>query len=184
MTGSASGTPGRRPPEPSALEQRFEWLLASSRVLVVIPVVTLLLASLGGFVYGVVVFVHSFGDVVRHPVPVGNKIGLFLLVVDLFLVSATLLIAAIGLYELFISRVHVGGERRIPKWLEMQDLNDLKARVIAMIVLVASVSFAQAVVDFDNSREILEVGGGIALVVGALTVFLRFGSHGGSRGPV
>lgn len=182
VTARTHGTPDRSSRKPSPLEQRFEWLLAFSRVLVVIPVVTLLLASFGGFVYGAVVFVHSLRDVVRHPVPVGNKIGLFLLVVDLFLVSATMLIAAIGLYELFVSRVHVGGERRIPKWLEMRDLNDLKVRVIAMIVMVVSVSFAQAVVDFDNSREILEVGAGIALVVGALTVFVRFGSHGGSQG--
>ena len=137
-------------------------------MLIVIPVVVLLLASLGGFVYGAVVFVQSLRDVVRHPIPVGNKIGLFLLVVDLFLVGATLLIAAVGLYELFISRIESGSARRMPEWLEMHDLNDLKARVIAMIVLVASVSFAQAVVDFDSGREILELGGGIGIVVGAL----------------
>ena len=147
-------------------------------MLIVIPVVVLLLASLGGFVYGAVVFVQSLRDVVRHPIPVGNKIGLFLLVVDLFLVGATLLIAAVGLYELFISRIESGSARRMPEWLEMHDLNDLKARVIAMIVLVASVSFAQAVVDFDSGREILELGGGIGIVVGALTIFVRFGSHG------
>ena len=50
-------------------------------MLIVIPVVVLLLASLGGFVYGAVVFVQSLRDVVRHPIPVGNTIGLFLLVV-------------------------------------------------------------------------------------------------------
>ncbi len=169
--------PSQRP----SLAEQFERILGASRVLVVVPVVVLVLASLGGFVYGAVVFVQSFRDVVRHPVPVGNKIGLFLIVVDLFLVGATLLIAAIGLYELFISRVEIRGVRRIPKWLEMQDLNDLKVRVIAMVVLVATVSFVQAVVDFDNALDILELGGGIALVVGALTVFVRFGSHGGGH---
>ena len=169
--------PSQRP----SLAEQFERILGASRVLVVVPVVVLLLASLGGFVYGAVVFVQSFRDVVRHPVPVGNKIGLFLIVVALFLVGATLLIAAIGLYELFISRVEIRGVRRIPKWLEMQDLNDLKVRVIAMVVLVATVSFVQAVVDFDNALDILELGGGIALVVGALTVFIRFGSHGGGH---
>ena len=167
----------RRSPARRA-EKGFEWSLDLSRGLILIPVVVLVLAAAGAFVYGAYVFVHSVGEVVDHPLPVGRKIGLFLVEVDLFLIGATLLIAAIGFYELFISRVEAGSVRRMPRWLEMHDLNDLKARVIAMIVLVASVSFVQAVVDFDSGREILELGGGIGLVVGALTIFVRFGSHG------
>ncbi|MDA8290425.1 MAG: YqhA family protein [Actinomycetota bacterium] len=179
-TDLAVGAPAGTPPR--SLEQSFERLLTSSRVLVVVPVVVLLLAALGAFVYGADVFAQGARTVARQPVPVGNKIGLFLTVVDLFLVGATLLIAAIGLYELFISRVDAGGARKLPRWLEMQDLNDLKVRVVAMIVLVSSVSFVQAVVDAESGRQVLELGGGIALVVAALTLFVRFGSPGGGHG--
>lgn len=164
---------------PSRVEQSFEWGLALSRWLVVIPVVVLVFSALGAFAYGTDVFVNSVGNVIKHPLPVGNKIGLFLLVIDLFLIGATLLIAAVGLYELFISRVDVGtGESRMPAWLEMQDLNDLKGRVIAMAVLVVTVSFVEVVVDLGNGRQVLEVGAGVALVIAALTAFLRLSGQG------
>src|SRR5450755_1181808 len=83
----------------------LERSLVLSRSLVLIPVVVLTLAGAGAFVYGAALFVHSAAEIIGHPFPVGNKIGLFLLVVDLFLVGATMLIAAIGFYELFISHV-------------------------------------------------------------------------------
>ena len=168
---------------PSRLEAGFEWGLALSRGLVVVPVVVLVLSALGAFAYGTDLFVNSVGDVIGHPLPVGNNIGLFLLVVDLFLIGATLLIAAVGFYELFISRVDLGtGVSRMPAWLEMRDLNDLKGRVIAMLVLVAAVSFVEVVVDFRNGLEVLELGAGVALVIGALTAFLRLSSQGRGEG--
>jgi uncharacterized protein (TIGR00645 family) len=182
----SSGQRAAETPEPerkaSRFEAGFERALAASRALVLIPVVVLVLSALGAFVYGTDVFVHSVRNVIEHPLPVGNKIGLFLLVIDLFLIGATLLIAAIGFYELFISRVDAGGVSQMPKWLEMRDLNDLKARVIAMIVLVAAVSFVEAVVDLASSRQILELGAGVALVITSLTVFVRFGGQGHGDG--
>ena len=111
------------------------------------PVAVLLLAGLGAFVYGTALFVNSVGHVVDHPFPIKHQIGLFLEVIDLFLIGATLLISSVGFFELFIYDVHRDGSTRIPTWLHMRDLNDLKARVIAMIVLVVSVSFVEVVVD-------------------------------------
>jgi uncharacterized membrane protein YqhA len=159
-----------------------ERALAASLYLVYIPVVVLLLAGLGAFVYGTVLFVHSIRRIVDHPFPVGHHIGLFLLDVDLFLIGATLLISAVGLYELFIGEIHRGPSTRLPGWLEMRDLNDLKGRVIAMIVLVVSVSFVEVVVDAPSGRQALELGGGVALVIVALTIFLRLSGHGGENG--
>ena len=65
----------------------------------------------------------------------------------------------------------------MPPWLEIHDLNDLKGRVIAMIVLVLSVSFVEMAVDSPDGRQVLELGGGVALVVVALTVFVRLTGH-------
>ena len=63
-------------------------------------------------------FVNAFGDVVRHPLPVTDKISYFLVIIDLFLIGSTLLIAAIGLYELFVSPGVPGGPGRsyLPGW--------------------------------------------------------------------
>jgi uncharacterized membrane protein YqhA len=179
------GPPAEPDPPPSWARRPgttgVERALASSLSLVYIPVVILLLAGLGAFVYGAYVFVDATRRIVEHPIPVGHHIGSFLLDVDLFLIGATLLISALGLYELFIGEIHLGPSTRLPGWLEMHDLNDLKGRVIAMIVLVVSVSFVEVVVDEPSGRHVLDLGVGIAVVIVALTLFLRLGTHGGDR---
>ncbi|HET6793187.1 MAG TPA: YqhA family protein, partial [Acidimicrobiales bacterium] len=134
------------------------------------------LAAIGSFVYGTAVFVHGIQEVIDHPFPVGNKIGLFALIIDLFLIGATLMIAAVGFYELFVGRI--GGGREVPAWLKMSDLNDLKARVLSMVILVVAVSFVEVVVDFPAGVEVLQVGAGAAAVIVALTIYLRLGAEG------
>jgi uncharacterized membrane protein YqhA len=160
------------------LENGAERVLAGSLRLVIVPVAFLILAAAGAFVYGAAVFVHAIISITRHPFPVGHNVGLFLLDIDLFLIGATLLISGIGLYELFVREIRTV---ELPGWLDMHDLNDLKARVIAMIVLVVAVSFAELAVDDPAGLTLLEVGGGVALVIVALTVFLRLTGHIGDR---
>jgi uncharacterized membrane protein YqhA len=181
------GTEPARAAEPaprrldSPATERFERVLAASLSLAIIPVAFLILAALGAFIYGAAVFVDSVIDIARHPFPVGHQIGLFLLDIDLFLIGATLLISAIGFYELFIGDIRVGGEARMPAWLEMHDLNDLNGRVLAMVVMVLAVTFVELAVDAENGLNILEIGGGVALVILAVTVFLRLTGHANGR---
>ena len=158
----------------------FESFLTQSLLLVAIAIVVLVLSAAGAFVYGAAVFVNGLIEVAGHPFPVGSNIGLFLLDIDLFLIGATLLIAAVGFYELFFQRVGKEGGTRMPAWLQMHDLNDLKVRVISMIVLILAVTFGETVVDEVSGIEVLELGGGIALAVAALVAFVRFGgrAHG------
>jgi uncharacterized membrane protein YqhA len=169
----------RRLPGPAA--ERVERSLGASLSLAIIPVAFLILAALGAFVYGAAVFVDSVRSIARHPFPVGHQIGLFLLDVDLFLIGATLLISAIGFYELFIGDIRVGGIARMPAWLEMHDLNDLKGRVLAMVVMVLAVTFVELVVDAQGGLQILETGGGVAVVILAVTAFLRLTGHANGR---
>ena len=170
-----------RPHDPlsSALDRGFSRGISITRVLMTVPVVVLVLSALSAFAYGTDVFVNAFREVVRHPLPVTDKVSYFLVIIDLFLIGSTLLIAAIGLYELFVSR---GGPRRpgspLPEWLEMRDLNDLKARVVAMAVLLSATTFIEVLVDeAATGTYVLEVGGAVALVIAALTLFLRYGER-------
>lgn len=152
-----------------------------SRYLVLIPVVVLIIAALGAFVYAAYLFVLEVKDVVRSTFPASAEIGQIMMMIDLFLIGATLLIAGFGFYELFIGRLIDKKSGWLPMWLQMRDLNDLKARVIAMIVLIASVDFVEVLVDSPNGNHILERGVGIALVIAALTGFLRFGNQSRDR---
>jgi uncharacterized membrane protein YqhA len=173
--GAASRTARGRPG--GTLEARAERVLTASLRLTYIPVAFLILAGVGAFAYGIAVFIHSIGTIVSHPFPVSHQVGYFLLDIDLFLIGVTLLISGVGLYELFIRDVPGGQGLSLPAWLEIHDLNALKARVIAMIVLILAVSFVEMAVDAPNGRDVLELGGGIALVIVALTVFMRLTGH-------
>jgi len=158
------------------LEASFEGVLSLSRVVVVVPVIVLLLSAISSFAYGTDVFFRSVKRVVDDPQLTSHNLGFLLLLTDLFLVGATLMIAAFGLYDLFITRIDAGRRSlRLPAWLEMHDLNDLKARVISMIILVAAVTFVDVVVESKSGLNTLYLGAGVALVIAALTAFLRFG---------
>jgi uncharacterized membrane protein YqhA len=155
---------------------RFERVLAYSRMLVLIPVVFLLFDAAGSFVYGTDIFIRSASGDIGEPARVGGRLGIFLITMDTFLVGATLMVAAFGFYELFVIKEELPRHRRwLPSWLQMRDLEDLKARVVSMLVLVAAITFIDVAVESHDERGILFLGLGIAVVILALTVFLRFG---------
>ena len=161
----------------SPFEAGTERVLVASLRLTIIPVAVLILAGFGAFAYAIAVFIHSIDSIVSHPFPVGHQVGYFLLDIDLFLIGVTFLISGIGLYELFIRDIPSQGTVSLPAWLEIHDLNDLKGRVVAMIVLVLAVGFVEAAVDEPSGQQILELGGGTALVIIALTIFIRLTTH-------
>jgi len=140
-------------------------------------VIVLLLSAFSSFAYGTDVFIRSVRRVVDDPELTSHNLGFLLLLTDLFLVGATLMIAAFGFYDLFIARIDpVHPSLRLPGWLRMHDLNDLKARVISMVILVVAVTFADVAVESDAGLNTLYLGSAVALVIAALTAFLRFGA--------
>jgi uncharacterized membrane protein YqhA len=165
------------------LGSRFERGLSLSRIVVIVPVIVLLLAALASFAYGTDVFVRSITSVVDDPQLTSHNLGFLLLLTDLFLIGATLMIAAFGFYDLFIGTIGASGPGvGLPGWLRMHDLDDLKARVISMIILVAAVSFVVAAVESKGGLDTLYLGVGVAVVIAALTAFLHFGrTNGGER---
>ena len=178
----ADGSPADVPAAGSrpGLEDRFGQALSLSRIFVIVPVIVLVLSALASFAYGTYVFVNSVTGIVDDRQLKHGNLGFLLLLTDLFLVGATLMIAGFGFYELFIGRIDIEGRGlRLPGWLKMDDLNDLKARVISMIILVAAVSFTDVAVESKAGLETLYLGVGVAAVIAALTAFLRFGNVDG-----
>jgi uncharacterized membrane protein YqhA len=164
---------------PKRTAELFQAALRFTRYVMLVPVIILLLASLGAFVYSVVVFVDSVRAINKYPFPPKGNISYFVLSVDVLLIGATLFIAAVGFFELFVPFATDEEEDRHPwrpDWLAMKDLNDLKARIVSMLVLVSVVSFVDVLVKFAGGPGVIYAGGGVALTVVALTVYLRFGT--------
>ncbi|HEX6931020.1 MAG TPA: YqhA family protein [Streptosporangiaceae bacterium] len=181
MTGEPESTDARAPigtdgdglPGP---QRAFERALALSRLLVLIPVVFLVLDAAASFVYGADILIRTLTEVVSVPAHVGARLGRFLIVMDTFLVGVTLMILAFGFYELFvITREQESHKYWLPGWLQMHDIEDLKARVVSMLILVAAITFVDRLVESKNKQEILFLGVGISIIIVALTAFLWIG---------
>ncbi len=141
-----------------------------------IPVIFLVLDAAASFVYGADILVRTLTEVIGEPAHVGARLGRFLVVMDTFLVGVTLMILAFGFYELFVpTREQEGQKFWLPGWLEMHDIEDLKARVVSMLILVAAITFVDRLVESQNDQEILFLGVGISIIIVALTAFLWFG---------
>lgn len=90
-------------------------------------------------------------------------------IIDLFLVGTVAYIAAIGLYKLFID----DGEIKMPIKLKIESLNDLENKIIGVLIAALAVAFLGQAAGSTNLTETLYYGGGIALVIAALTFFLK-----------
>lgn len=168
------------------LRRQFESAVAKFRYLFLIPVVFLLLTALGSFVYGASIFFYSFTADIYRGRRTGDRLGSFLIILDTFLVGATLVVVAVGFYELFVVRRPRARENPLlPGWLRMRDLEDLKARVISMLILVSAITFTDVLVEQNSWQEDLFTGVGVAVIIAALTLFLRLGQDQarGGAGP-
>lgn len=145
-------------------------LLGRSRYLIVLAVASTLVAATTLLVYGTIETFLVVRDLFRTGVTVRGSRALqlaFIDLADLFLVSTALYVIAIGLYELFID-----DRIPLPAWLEVHDVDDLKGKLVGVVVVVLAVFFLGEAVGWDGQRNLLWLGGGVALVIAALTYFL------------
>ncbi len=146
-------------------------ILAKSRYLMLIAVLGSFAASVTLLIYGaaetIITIVHALSAGVVSNENSKRLVLSFIEVVDLFLLATVFYITALGLYELFID------ERiKVPDWLEIHTIDDLKSKLTSVIVVVLSVLFLSEVVKWDGGTNILPFGASIALVIASLTYFL------------
>lgn len=85
--------------------------------------------------------------------------------VDAILLGTVVYIVALGLYELFID-----SETPVPDWLDIDTLDDLKSKLVGVVVVLLAVSFLRFATAWDGGSSILYLGAGIALVIAALAL--------------
>ena len=145
--------------------------LAVGRQFILLAVVCSFLASLTIIVYGFLQTGNSIfqvmadGDISSEG---AKKLVVSLIeVIDLFLLGTVFYITALGLYELFID-----DRIKVPEWLEIHTIDDLKGKLISVVVVVLGVLFLGKAVTWNANEEILPFGSSIALVIASLTYFL------------
>lgn len=143
-------------------------ILESSRYLVLIAVVFLVLASLAAFIWGAIQTVTTVIDLINA----GGKdpeaaVG-FIALMDKFLIATALYVFGISLYELFIK------ELAFPEWLVVHSLHDLKTKLSSVMILVMATAFLEHLLAWKNSADMLQFGVAIALISAALIAFNRW----------
>ena len=91
--------------------------------------------------------------------------------IDLYLIGVVLLIFGFGIYELFISKIDIARADEGVTILEIENLDELKNKIIKVIIMVLIVTFFERVLDMKYS-------GPLDMLYFALSIFsLSFGVY-------
>ncbi len=146
-------------------------LLGATRYMIYLAVLGALLAAVTILIYGfaeavqLILTTIESGEISRKG---AKALALeFIEIIDLFLLGTVFFIVGLGLYELFID-----SDVPVPPWLAIKTLDDLKNKLVGVVILVLAVLFLGQVVTWDGERDLMGYGIAIALVIAALTWFL------------
>jgi len=156
--------------EQPGYERFFESALWNSRLVVLLAVVFGAVSAMLLFVAGSSEIVSAvFHSVTLSPFEIDYTTMLSGIIggVDLYLIGMVLLIFSFGIYELAISRID--SARRSESFhtlLEISSLDDLKNKIIKVIIMVLIVSFFQRVLlmEFTASLDMLFMAASIAAI--------------------
>jgi uncharacterized membrane protein YqhA len=86
--------------------------------------------------------------------------------VDAILLGTVLLVIGYGLYELFVDT-----RLEVPAWLQVRDLDDLKSKLIGVVVAIIAVVFVGVFVDANRAADVVSYGLGAGALVAGLALF-------------
>ena len=141
-------------------------LIELSRFAVAVPAVASILASFVLMAIGVWEVVMTIVHLLDSSVSVKLTVVAILTAVDTFLLATVLLVIGYGLYELFVD-----SEVKLPEWLEIRSLDDLKTKLIGVTVAILGVVFLGALVDRKDANSVMLIGVGVGAVVLGLAAF-------------
>jgi uncharacterized membrane protein YqhA len=141
-------------------------LPAYSRFVVGVPVIGLFVGAVALVGLGAVETVRTLGHIFEGDIGKAEAMIEFIQLADAFLLATVLYVMALGLYELFIDdRIPV------PKWLQIHTLDDLKSKLVSVVVVVMAVLFLGAVISTETAIDLMYRGVGIGAIIAALAYF-------------
>ncbi|TSA87716.1 YqhA family protein [Deinococcus detaillensis] len=156
-------------------------LFGFTRLIVEFGVLSSFLFSLVLFVNGTVRTVAVIWEALPHFAD--EKTGKSLLIAaieqtDNLLIATALLIISLGLQSLFVGRV-----ANLPAWLHIRTFDDLKQKLLGIVVVALAVKFFSVAIKWEQgeSQPILLFGLGVAAVMLAIgaysSILARLGAH-------
>ncbi|MEM8762682.1 MAG: YqhA family protein [Bacteroidota bacterium] len=138
-----------------------------------------LVSSISLFILGLAVIIYAFSEgahVIQHILDFSaseaNVISEAMGILDLILLSFSIFITSIGIFELFVSSIP-----DLPDWLQITNFDNLKGMLVKVIVVVMGISFMGRAVTWDGQEELLGYGIANGVVILALSYFLNGKKH-------
>jgi uncharacterized membrane protein YqhA len=148
--------------------------LAVCRYLLIVPVVGCIIMTGGVVIMGfgrIVTSIKRLADLGGFAPKASKVVSLAVIeIIDLFLVGTLAYVTAVGLYKLFIDKNKI----ELPVKLKINNLSDLENKIIGVIIAALAVTFLGKAAGTEDTSALLNYGGGIALVITALSIFLKF----------
>ena len=155
-------------------------LMGMSRYMAIVPCIALLVAAIALMLATLVSTVTVTIEAFEGTVELSDMMVEYVEFADFFLLAIVLYIMSVGLYSLFIDDTI-----EMPEWLEIHNLEDLKEKLIGVVVVVMGVFFLGKLIHGTAAQDLFYMGIGVAAVVLALAYFARFviiGHHGEENG--
>ncbi len=141
-------------------------ILGLTRYAVVVPAVASIIGAIFLMAQGSIEVAMVVIDAIISNATLKDSIVGVLTAVDAILLGTVLLVIGYGLYELFIDT-----EIAVPEWLQVRDLDDLKSKLIGVVVAIIAVVFVGVFVDSNRAQEVVSYGLGAGALVAGLAVF-------------
>ena len=137
------------------MENKFEKLLWNFRYITILAVILSIISAFTLIVIGswdIIEAVIFYNPLFDASISSNNEL-LFKLIsaIDLFLIGIVLLIFGFGIYELFVSEIDFANSKFTESTLKIRDLDQLKNKIIKVIIIVLIVKFFEKVLKFSEN---------------------------------
>ncbi len=150
--------------------------MSVTRYAVFVPALASIVGALLLMAQGSYAMVMAVIDSVTENYGLKATIVEVLTAVDAILLGTVLLVIGYGLYELFID-----AELDVPLWLRVNNLDDLKSKLIGVVVAIIAVVFVGVFVDSNRTQDVIAYGVGAGALVAGLAIFAYATRKDGSK---
>ena len=137
------------------MENKFEKFLWNFRYITILAVILSIFSAFTLIViasWDIIEAVIFYNPLFDASITSNNEL-LFKLIsaIDLFLIGIVLLIFGFGIYELFVSEIDFANSKFTESTLKIRDLDQLKNKIIKVIIIVLIVKFFEKVLKFSEN---------------------------------
>lgn len=150
----------------SSIRGIMKRIMGLTRYAVFVPAIASIIGALLLMAQGSWAMLMTVVDSVSNGYGLKETIVEVLTAVDAILLGTVLLVIGYGLYELFID-----ADLDVPQWLRVYDLDDLKSKLIGVVVAIVAVVFVGVFVDSNRASDVISYGVGAGALVVGLAIF-------------